>query len=197
MVSSTPGSPSMPTPSPLPEIPADNESSSLVTDMMNTARAKAITTGFEPEPLPLPIPNPVSMDFNERLDTAIPRSEALLAEARAQLAAPIEAPSELTKDEQREQERNAEWDRLAAKGNDMINDRMKRNQALYENVMATIDELEAAGVPLPDCSDLLTWESNAGYAGVAKKDAKKDERAGKVKPGKGKAIGNLVAFFSR
>jgi hypothetical protein len=44
---------------------------------------------------------------------------------------------------------------------------MERNQALFGDVMDTIDDMEAKGVPVPDCSDLdLSWKSNAGFAGM-------------------------------
>ncbi|KAM0722754.1 hypothetical protein Q7P37_002196 [Cladosporium fusiforme] len=181
MVSSTPVSPSMPTYSPLPGVPKDYESSFLVSDTMTAARAKAAATGHNPEPLPLPNPTPWSMDPNECIDAAIAKSEALVAEARVQLAAPIVAPPELTEEEQHELDRNAVWDRLSAE-RDKINDHsLERNQALYESVMATIDRMEADGAPIPDCSDLLTWESNAGYAGVKKGEKKKAQQMRKAK----------------
>jgi hypothetical protein len=113
------------------EPPADNESSSLVIEMMNAARARA---GFVPGAAALRAKNqaklpltPEQLDFDERVEAAIAKSSALIAEAKAQLAAPKVAPKELTEEEVQEARRNAEWDLQYQKKNQAIDEAMKRN----------------------------------------------------------------------
>lgn len=106
------------------------------------------------------------MDFNERADAAIAKSSALIAEALAQLAAPKVAPKNLTLEERVEARRNLAWDRTTQRKDQEIDEAMKRNDQLFEEVMAMLDEMEANGDPIPDCSDLLSWSSNAGQAGT-------------------------------
>jgi hypothetical protein len=156
------------------EPPADNESSSRVTAMMNAARASA---GFVPGAATLRAKNqsllpltPSQLDFDERVEAAIAKSSALIAEAKAQLAAPKVAPEELTKEEEEEAHRNRAWDLQYQQKNQAIDKAMERNQALFEDVMATIDDMEAKKIPIPDCSDLdFGWMSNAGFAGTPSK----------------------------
>jgi hypothetical protein len=159
------------------EPPADNESSSRVTEMMNAARARA---GFVPgasasraqNQAPLPL-TPEQLDFDKRVEAAIAKSSALIAEAKAQLAAPKVAPEELTEEEEEEARRNRAWDLEYQQKNQAIDEAMARNQALFEDVMTTIDDMEAKGIPVPDCSDLdFTWKSNAGFAGIPSKTGK-------------------------
>jgi hypothetical protein len=169
--------------------PPDNESSSLVTEMMAAAHAKAgyvpRTHASEPSsPLAL---RPEQLDFDTRVEAALAKSSALITEAKAQLAAPITAPAELTPSEKAEARRNAAWDATYQKNNEAIDRAMERNQALFEDVMATIDEMEAQGIPMPDCDDLLTWESNAGSAGTPSRTAARWP---------GMSVFNLVAKFN-
>lgn len=156
------------------EPPVDNGISRRVTEMMNAARADA---GFVPgaaasraknrSPLPL---TPEQLDFDDRVEAAIAKSSALIAEAKAQLAAPIVAPEELTEEEEEEVRRNRAWDLQYQQKNQAVDEAMARNQALFENVMGTIDDMEAKGIPIPDCSDLdSSWKSNAGFAGIPSK----------------------------
>lgn len=150
-----------------PEV--DNESSSLVQEMMIAARAKAGKATSSANTITdetILLPNPETMDFNERADAAIAKSSALIAEALAQLTALKVAPKELTLEEKVEARRNLAWDRTTQKKDREIDAAMKRNDQLFEEVMAMIDEMEANGDPIPDCSDLLTWTSNAGQAGT-------------------------------
>jgi hypothetical protein len=150
---------------------ADNESSPLVTEMMNATRARAdyvpgaiALKAKNQAPLPL---TPEQLDFDERVEAAIAKSSALIAEAKAQLAAPRIAPGKLTEEEQQEARRNAAWNLQYQKKNQAIDEVMERNQALFGDVMATIDDMEARGIPIPNCSDLgFSWESNAGLAGT-------------------------------
>jgi hypothetical protein len=155
--------------------PPDNESSSLVTSMMAAARAK---TSYVPrthtsEPSSPPALTPEQLDFDTRVEAAIAKSSALIAEAKAQLAAPILAPADLTPSEKAEARRNAAWDATCQRKNEAIDRAMERNQALFEDVMATIDDMEAQGVSMPECEDLLAWESNVGSAGTKSKTAAK------------------------
>lgn len=159
------------------EPPADSESSSRVTGMMNAARARA---GFVPgasalrakNQAPLPL-TPEQLDFDDRVEAAIAKSSALIAEAKAQLAAPEVAPEELTKEEDEGARRNRACDLQYQQENQAIDEAMERNQALFKNVMATVDDMEANGVPIPDCSDLdFSWKSNAGFAGLPSKTSK-------------------------
>jgi len=156
------------------EPPVDNESSPLVTELMNAARARA---GFVPgasalkaknqPPLPL---TSEQLDFDERVEAAIAKSSALIAEAKAQLAAPKVAPEKLTEEEEEEVRRNRAWDFQYQLKNQVIDEAMERNQALFEGVMATIDDMEAKRIPIPDCSDLdFSWKSDAGSAGTSSK----------------------------
>lgn len=157
--------------------PADKESSSRVTRMMNEARAQA---GFVPgasaskaktqPPLPL---TPSQLDFDARVEAATAKPSALIAEAKAQLAAPKVAPEELTEEEEAEARRNRAWDLQYQQKNQAIDEGMERNQALFEDVMATVDDMKAKGTPVPDCSDLdFGWKSNAGLAGKPSKAGK-------------------------
>jgi hypothetical protein len=169
--------------------PADNESSSLVTEMMAAARAKAghVPRTHTSEPSsPLALTSE-QLDFSTRVEAALATSSALITEAKAQLAAPITAPAELTPSEKAEARRNAAWDATYQKNNEAIDRAMERNQALFEDVMATIDEMEAQGIPMPDCDDLLTWESNAGSAGTPSRTAARWP---------GMSVFNLVAKFN-
>lgn len=155
---------------PVPSPPADNESSSLVTQMMAAARAKAGWVPDAPKPPPTPLQlTAEQLDFDSRVEAAIAKSSALIAEAKAQLAAPCVAPAELTVEEKQEAHRNRMWDLQYQKKNNAIDRAMERNQALFEDVMATIDEMEEQGIPIPDCDDLLSWEWNAGCAGIPSK----------------------------
>lgn len=156
------------------ESPEDNESSPRVTAMMNTARADA---GFVPgtsasraaNQAPLPL-TPEQLDFDNRVEAAIAKSSSLIAEARAQLAAPKVAPEELTEEEEEEARRNRSWDLQNQQKNEVIDEALARDQALFEDVMATVDDMQAKGVPIPDCSDLdFSWKSNGGAAGIPSK----------------------------
>jgi hypothetical protein len=153
--------------------PADNESSSLVTEMMAAARAKGghVPRTHTSEPSsPLALTSE-QLDFSTRVEAALATSSALITEAKAQLAAPITAPAELTPSEKAEARRNAAWDAQYQRKNEAIDRAMERNEVLFEDVMAMIDDMEAQGIPMPDCDDLLTWESNSGSAGTPSRTA--------------------------
>ena len=159
------------------EPPADNQSSPRVTEMMDAARAQA---GFVPgasalkakNQAPLPL-TPEQLDFDGRVEAVIAKSSALIAEAKAQLAAPKVAPEELTEEEEEEARRNREWALQYQQKNQAIDEAMERNQALFENVVATIDDMQAKSIPIPDCSDLdFSWKSNAGFAGTSSEAGK-------------------------
>jgi len=103
-------------------------------------------------PPPSRIPTPEQMEYNERLDSAIVKSETLLAQARAQLAAPVSdfLPTELTGAELVEKEDAERW-MAGYRFTDKLTDTMlAKNQRLYEEVMGLIDECEADGATIPD-----------------------------------------------
>jgi hypothetical protein len=157
------------------EPPADNESSPRAT--ANAARASfgfvpgaAVFQAKNQSPLPL---TPSQLDFDDRVQAAIAKSSALTAEAKAQLAAPKVAPEELTEEEEKEARRNRAWDLQHRQKNQATDEAMERNQALFEDVMATIDDMEAKRMPVSDCSDLdFSRKSNAGCAGTPSKAGK-------------------------
>lgn len=175
----------------VPEPPADHESSDLVHEMMAAARARAGfvpgASAFRAESLP-PLPlTAEQQDFDDRVEAAISKSSALIAEAQAQLAAPKIAPAELTEEEKVEIRRNRAWDLQYKLKNEAIDKFMESNQALFRDVTGMIDELACKGIPIPDCNDLLTWESNAGSAGTPSKTAAKWP---------GMYVGNLVTKYN-
>lgn len=140
------------------EPPVDYESPSRVTEMMNAARACA---GFFPgasalrakSQASLPL-TPEQLDFDKRVEAAIAKSSALIAEAKAHLAAPKVAPEELPEEQEEEARRNRAWDLQYQQKCQAIDAAIERNQALFENAMATIDDMKSKGVAVPDCSDL-------------------------------------------
>lgn len=162
--------------------------------MMNAARAKAGRSTSKLVPIVdvnnLP-PNPQTLDFSERVDAAIAKPSALIAEAQAQLAAPIVAPKALTMEEKIEARRNSAWDSMKQKKDQQIDAAMESNQKLFEDVMATIDEMEANGDPIPDCSDLLTWDSNAVYTSTNKSSPSSTARWGK-----GMSVMSLIVKYN-
>lgn len=124
--------------------------SSLVRGLEAQARAKFAA---HPELLAKP-EHPTNVqqviDFNARHDKAMTACERLLAEARRQLAAPCTAPEDLTVEEKAELEREAEWDRMYARSNTVVDAQSDRNERLFDEVMRLIDAYEAEGIPTPD-----------------------------------------------
>lgn len=119
---------------------------------MNKARCEAHSAPSTPTPDSRREHPPAvqkAIDFNSRLDAAIDKSSALLAEAKSQLAAPCVAPDELTPEEIAELEREAEWDRTYAKAAAINDARLTRNDDLFHEVMGLIDECEDNGIPIP------------------------------------------------
>lgn len=112
------------------------------------SKIRADATSKAPKLLP---PTPESLDFDERVDRAIAKSCGLLAEAQAQLNAPVSdfLPAELTPSELAEQadaEKWAEGSQLA----DRTTDRMlEGSQALLDEVMGLTDELQDSGIDVP------------------------------------------------
>ncbi len=151
----------------LTQTPIPSQSSptgfSHLDSMMATARAKfaadpSLTSKIRADaiaklPTALP-PTSATLDFNERLDRAITKSSDLIAEAQAQLAAPVSdfLPTELTPAEIAEQKEAEIWTqgyKLAKERNDRL---VGDSQELFEDVMGTIDQMQADGIPIPeDC----------------------------------------------
>lgn len=152
----------------VPEIPVDNESSDLVRKMMADARARA---GFVPgasaskaesqPPLPL---TTEQQDFDDSAEAANLKSSTLIATLQAQLAAPKVAPTGLSEEEEQEVRRNRAWDLQHKLKNKEIDEASKRNVALLENMTATVADPTKKRGRIPNCDDLLTWESNATSA---------------------------------
>ncbi|TKA79208.1 hypothetical protein B0A55_03954 [Friedmanniomyces simplex] len=128
---------------------------------MAAARAKyaadpALTVKIRAEaiaklPIPLPL-TPESLDFNERLDRATVKSSALIAEAQAQLAAPVSdfLPGELTPSEVAEQKRAETWMQGYKLANETTDRILESNQKLFEDVMGAIAQMQADGIPVPN-----------------------------------------------
>ncbi|KAK0768953.1 hypothetical protein LTR59_017320 [Friedmanniomyces endolithicus] len=151
----------------LTQTPIPSQSSptgfSHLDSMMATARAKfaadpSLTSKIRADaiaklPTALP-PTSATLDFNERLDRAITKSSDIIAEAQAQLAAPVSdfLPTELTPAEIAEQKEAKIWTqgyKLAKERNDRL---VGDSQELFEDVMGTIDQMQADGIPIPeDC----------------------------------------------
>jgi len=114
-------------------------------------------------------PISVGLDFNKRVETAISSSTTLIAQAKAQLAAPKIAPAELTAEEQAEAQRESAWDNSYHKKEEAISCALARNQALFhsQELAALLQEAETGNLAVPDCDDLLMWSSNTGIAAKA------------------------------
>jgi hypothetical protein len=129
-----------------------------------TAEAAATAT-LNPSSQALPSPILEAQNFNTRIETAIASSTALIAQAQAQLAAPNLAPAELTAEEQAEAKRNSAWDVLYQQREDDIACISASNEASFEDqeLAALLNDAEMGNLTVPDCSDLLTWDSNSGF----------------------------------
>ncbi|KAK1017703.1 hypothetical protein LTR54_002362 [Friedmanniomyces endolithicus] len=162
--SSTQATNSTQTPTPSQSSPADF---SHLDSMMVAARAKyaadpALTFKICADAIAklstsLP-PTPTTLTFKERLDHAIGKSSDLIAEAQAQLAAPVSdfLPTELIPEEVAEQKEAEMWMRGYKLANE-VNDRLLENsQKLFEDVMDTIDQMQADGIPIPEDYVLLS-----------------------------------------
>ena len=123
--------------------------------MMAEARQTVKARGFRPPQLPPYVPTPETLDFDERLDAAVSKSELLLKQALEQLAKPCVAPDELTPEELDEEEQSAAFDAEYSRKNQIVDQHMKRNQKLFDNVMSTMNDMETKGIGLPDCSDII------------------------------------------
>jgi hypothetical protein len=130
------------------------------------AEAAATTTPTSSSQIP---PSPIleAQNFNNRVETAIASSTALIAQAQAQaqLAAPKTAPAELTAEEQAEAQRNSAWNALYQQRQDDIACASASNQASFQDqaLAALLNDAEMGNLTVPDCSDLLTWDSNSGF----------------------------------
>jgi hypothetical protein len=128
------------------------------------AEAAATTTPTSSSQTP---PSPIleAQNFNNRVETAIASSTALTAQAQAQLAAPKTAPAELTAEEQAEAQRNSAWNALYQQRQDDTACASASNQASFQDqeLAALLNDAEMGNLTVPDCSDLLTWDSNFGF----------------------------------
>lgn len=112
--------------------------------------AKVLTGGILPS-LP-PVPTPGWMAYNERLDTAIARSEHIITQAEAHLAAPGSEflPTELTLSELAEKADAERWIGGYRLADHTTDDMLDRNQRLSEDVVSLVDECEESDVPIPE-----------------------------------------------
>jgi hypothetical protein len=85
-------------------------------------------------------------EFDHRLDLAIGKSDMLSEEAHDQLAAPCIAPAELTPSECAESANAEAWMKGYRETDQINRDWLDRNQKLYEETMAVIDDSEALGI---------------------------------------------------
>jgi Skp family chaperone for outer membrane proteins len=126
------------------------------------AEAAAAAT---PTPSSQTLPTPIleAQNFNNRVETAI-------AQAQAQLAAPKTAPAELTAEEQAEAQRNSAWNALSQQRQDDIACASASNQASFQDqaLAALLNDAEMGNLTVPDCSDLLTWDSDSNSSFDAK-----------------------------
>jgi hypothetical protein len=133
------------------------------------AEAAAAAT---PTPSSQTLPTPIleAQNFNNRVETAIASSTALIAQAQAQLAAPKTAPAELTAEEQAEAQRNSAWNALSQQRQDDIACASASNQASFQDqaLAALLNDAEMGNLTVPDCSDLLTWDSDSNSSFDAK-----------------------------
>jgi hypothetical protein len=116
---------------------------------------------------PLPLISEAS-NFDKRLETATASSTTLIAQAKAQLAAPKTAPAELTAEEQAEAERESAWD-ASHQHKEATTCASARTQDLFhgQELATLLQDAEIGNLAVPDCSDLLTWSFNAGVAAKA------------------------------
>jgi hypothetical protein len=126
----------------------------------------AAAAAASPNPSSQPPPTPIleTQHFNKRVETAIASSTALIAQVKAQLAAPKIAPADLTAEEQAEAERESAWNVSYQQKEIAIACASVGNQLLFhgEELAALLYDAEMGNLTVPDCSDLLTWNSNSG-----------------------------------
>lgn len=151
-------------PMPLSDGSPSREGSPLMQEFMNHAHNRA-TASYSPQEATIP-------DFCGRLDAAL---LAAIAQSSAQLATPNVASPTLTPEEQAEFDSELSWDREYEKMEEELERANTSTESLFDELFSSIDELEAADAPMPNCSDLTTWESNTGYA------LAEDSRKGKGK----------------
>ncbi|KAM0698320.1 hypothetical protein Q7P36_001786 [Cladosporium allicinum] len=149
-----------------------DECSHLVPMMMAYCRAAAAAAAVAaPIPSRQPLPSPIleTKNFNKRVETAIASSTTLIAQAKAQLAAPKIAPAELTAEEQAEAERESAWNASYQQKEIAIACISSGNQALYhgQELAALLNDAEMENLTVPDCDDLLTWNANSGVVAKA------------------------------
>jgi len=135
--------------------------------LMSFYRHQAAKAAAAPTPNSQTPSSPIleAQNFNQRVETAIANSTALIAQAQTQLAAPNLAPAELTAEEQAEAERNSAWDVLYQQREADIACASASNQVSFQDqeLAALLNDAEMGNLTVPDCSDLLTWDSNSGF----------------------------------
>ena len=124
----------------------------MIDHFMDESRAKYTA---HPELLPdttIPkhIPTPEELDFDEHLDGALTRFQALISEVKAQLAAPCSVPAELTLAEEAEKLAAEKWTIEYRKAYALTDSMLAKNEGFLEEVMGLVDDSKAKDCPIPD-----------------------------------------------
>lgn len=136
-------------PTPTKPTTSCTEESPLVQELMAQAREKYVTQTELVPKIELLADTQKTMNFDERFDAALKKSNDLLSEAEAQLAAPCVAPTELTQEEEAELKREEDWNGLYKQADSFNDAWLRRNDQLLGDVTKLIDECDMERVTLP------------------------------------------------
>jgi hypothetical protein len=116
-------------------------------DPQQVAVTRTDATAKLPRPLP---PTPEDLDLAERTDSAVSKTERLIREAKAQLAKPVSdyLPKQLTAAEVAEKREAENWREGLEASQAAVGDVFVKNEALLEDVMDLISELEEGRIPV-------------------------------------------------
>lgn len=124
---------------------------SNIDSCMSEARAKYAAhphLHIEETSLPGFVPTPDDMDFNERLDAALSKTEALLVEAKTPLTAPCVTTPELTYAEETERRVAAKWTEAYKNINEVADGASNRVEKLAGKVLALVNDSAASNAAL-------------------------------------------------
>ena len=96
------------------------------------------------------IPTPEELDFDEHLDGAHTRFQALISEVKTQLAPPCSAPAELTLAEEAEKLWAEKWTTEYRKAYALTDNILAKNEEFLEEVIGLVDDSKAKNSPIPD-----------------------------------------------
>ena len=97
-------------------------------------------------------------DFDERVAVALLKTKGLIREGKSQLAAPIQAPAQLTPSEIEEAAAAEDWDFVRRRSFRLTDRMLMHNEQLLDDVMRGIDEYESPTPPT--LLDLLVHSSS-------------------------------------